>query len=62
MAAAAEPQAFVDQAAKVPGSWWPDYVQWLGERSGDLRPAPAKLGGGEHRALGKAPGTYVFAS
>jgi polyhydroxyalkanoate synthase len=57
-----EPQAFIDQAAKVPGSWWPDYVEWLGERSGDLRPAPKKLGGSGHRALGKAPGTYVFAS
>ncbi|MGZ8634313.1 MAG: PHA/PHB synthase family protein [Solirubrobacteraceae bacterium] len=58
----ADPQAFLDQAAKLPGSWWPDYVEWLGQRSGDLRPAPKKLGGGGHRALGKAPGTYVHAS
>ena len=58
----AEPQAFLDQAPKLPGSWWPDYAQWLGERSGELRPVPAKLGGGGHRAMGKAPGTYVFAS
>jgi polyhydroxyalkanoate synthase len=58
----AEPQAFLDQSAKLPGSWWPDYLEWLDERSGDLRPAPKKLGGGGHRALGKAPGTYVFAS
>jgi polyhydroxyalkanoate synthase len=58
----ADPQAFLDQAAKLPGSWWPDYVQWLQQRSGDLQPAPKKLGGGGHRALGKAPGTYVLAS
>jgi polyhydroxyalkanoate synthase len=58
----AEPEAFLDQAAKLPGSWWPDYVEWLQQRSGDLRPAPKKLGGSGHRALGKAPGTYVFAS
>jgi polyhydroxyalkanoate synthase len=58
----AEPAAFLDQAAKLPGSWWPDYVQWLQERSGELRPAPKKLGGGGHRALGKAPGTYVLAT
>jgi polyhydroxyalkanoate synthase len=58
----ADPQEFLDQAAKVPGSWWPDYVEWLGERSGKMRPAPTKLGGGGHRALGKAPGTYVLAS
>jgi polyhydroxyalkanoate synthase len=57
-----DPQAFLEQAAKLPGSWWPDYVDWLGERSGDLRPAPKRLGGRGHRALGKAPGTYVFAS
>ncbi len=46
----------------MPGSWWPDYVEWLQQRSGDLRPAPKKLGGGGHRALGKAPGTYVLAN
>jgi polyhydroxyalkanoate synthase len=57
----ADPEAFLEQAAKLPGSWWPDYVEWLGARSGELRPAPKKLGGGGHRALGKAPGTYVYA-
>ena len=57
-----DPAAFLEQAPKVPGSWWPDYVEWLAERSGELRPAPKKLGGSGHRALGKAPGTYVFAS
>jgi polyhydroxyalkanoate synthase subunit PhaC len=54
-------QAFLDQAAKLPGSWWPDYVGWLAERSGATRPAPKRLGGRGHRALGKAPGTYVYA-
>ena len=49
-------------AAKVPGSWWPDYAAWLAERSGAMRPAPKRLGGRGHRALGKAPGTYVYAS
>jgi polyhydroxyalkanoate synthase len=58
----AAPEVFLDQAAKLPGSWWPDYAEWLGERSGALKPAPKKLGGAGHRALGKAPGTYVLAS
>jgi polyhydroxyalkanoate synthase subunit PhaC len=58
----ADPEDFLGQSAKLPGSWWPDYVEWLQERSGDLRPAPKKLGGGGRRALGKAPGSYVFAS
>ena len=57
-----DPQAFLDQSAKLPGSWWPDYMQWLQQRSGELRAAPKKLGGNGHRALGKAPGTYVLAS
>jgi polyhydroxyalkanoate synthase subunit PhaC len=48
-------------AATRPGSWWPDYVAWLGERSGALRPAPKKLGSAKHAALAKAPGTYVHA-
>jgi polyhydroxyalkanoate synthase len=54
-------QAFLGQAPKLPGSWWPDYVGWLAERSGATRPAPKRLGGRGHRALGKAPGTYVHA-
>jgi polyhydroxyalkanoate synthase len=58
----ADPQAFLERAAKHPGSWWPDYVAWLDERSGELRPAPKRLGGRGHRTLGKAPGTYVLAS
>jgi poly(3-hydroxyalkanoate) synthetase len=58
----AAPEVFLEQAAKMPGSWWPDYTEWLATRSGALKPAPKKLGGGGHRALGKAPGTYVLAS
>ncbi|HVP02082.1 MAG TPA: hypothetical protein VMT10_05890 [Solirubrobacteraceae bacterium] len=37
-------------------------VHTTNERSGDLRAAPKRLGGGGLRALGKAPGTYVLAS
>jgi polyhydroxyalkanoate synthase len=57
----ADSQAFLAQAPKVPGSWWPDYVEWLAARSGDLRPAPKRLSGRTGRALSKAPGTYVYA-
>jgi polyhydroxyalkanoate synthase len=56
-----DPGAFLETAAKVPGSWWPDYAAWLAARSGALKPAPKRLGGRGHRALGKAPGTYVYA-
>jgi polyhydroxyalkanoate synthase len=46
-------------AETVPGSWWPDFAAWLGERSGPLRPAPP-LGGGGLGPIIEAPGTYVF--
>lgn len=42
------------------GSWWPDYLAWLGERSGPEKDAPAELGGGGLRPLDAAPGTYVM--
>jgi polyhydroxyalkanoate synthase len=57
-----EPEAFLEQAAKLSGSWWPDYVDWLAQRSGEMKPAPKKLGSRVHPAQGKAPGNYVFAS
>jgi poly(3-hydroxyalkanoate) synthetase len=53
---------WLGQAATHQGSWWPDYVQWLAERSGELIPAPKRLGSARHKALGKAPGSYVHAS
>jgi len=56
-----EPEEFVAKAPKLPGSWWPDWDAWLGERSGELKDAPKKLGDASHKAQAKAPGTYVLA-
>ena len=42
------------------GSWWPDYADWLAERSGQEKEAPAALGSSSFPALEAAPGTYVF--
>jgi polyhydroxyalkanoate synthase len=53
---------WLDHAASEGGSWWPDYVGWLAGRSGELKPAPKRLGGREHKALAKAPGSYVHAA
>jgi polyhydroxyalkanoate synthase len=55
----ADPAAWLAEAESQQGSWWPDYVSWLGERSGELVPAPSSLGG-ELEVLAEAPGTYVF--
>jgi polyhydroxyalkanoate synthase len=49
-------EAWLAQADVKSGSWWPDYSAWLGERSGELRAAPKRLGNGRHRATAKAPG------
>ena len=57
-----EPGEFVDQAPKLPGSWWADWDAWLAERSGGLKPAPRTLGSRAYKAQAKAPGTYVLAS
>ena len=43
-----------------PGTWWEDWDAWLGERSGPMKPAPAKLGRRQHKVLGPAPGEYVL--
>lgn len=53
---------FECETPKITGSWWPDYVAWLGHRSGDLVPAPSRLGNDTHKALARAPGTYVHAA
>jgi polyhydroxyalkanoate synthase len=55
-------EEFAAQAPQHSGSWWPDWDQWLAERSGKLAPAPTALGNRRHRAQAKAPGTYVHAS
>jgi polyhydroxyalkanoate synthase len=49
-------------AAAMQGSWWPDHAEWLASRSGELTAAPRSLGSRSHRAVAKAPGTYVMAS
>jgi polyhydroxyalkanoate synthase len=50
---------WLDAAVKKKGTWWDDWVEWLGERSGAEKAAPKKLGGGGHNPLDPAPGRYV---
>jgi polyhydroxyalkanoate synthase subunit PhaC len=56
----ASAEDFLDRATSLPGSWWPDYESWLKQRSGQLKPAPSRLGNRRFPAHGKAPGTYVL--
>jgi polyhydroxyalkanoate synthase len=55
------PEEWTALAAKREGSWWPDYVAWLRDRSGELKQAPKRLGSSAYKATAKAPGTYVHA-
>ncbi|HLM07075.1 MAG TPA: alpha/beta fold hydrolase [Blastococcus sp.] len=55
----ADPKEWLDSAETVQGSWWPDFMTWLGERSGEEIAAPTDLAG-ELEELTEAPGTYVF--
>ena len=55
----ATPEAWLDAAAEHEGSWWTDWIAWLGERSGE-KVAPPPLGSNSHPPLTDAPGTYVL--
>ena len=56
----ADPAAWVETAEQNSGSWWPDFVAWLGERSGNKKDAPEALGGAGMAPLQPAPGSYVL--
>jgi polyhydroxyalkanoate synthase len=48
-----------DRAEKKPGSWWEDWLAWLGPRCGPMVAAP-KMDAKTYPNLGPAPGTYVL--
>ena len=56
----AGPEAFLASAEKRQGSWWLDWREWLGQRSGEEVAAPGSLGDSRHPVLMPAPGSYVF--
>jgi polyhydroxyalkanoate synthase len=56
----ASPSRWEADAVGRPGSWWPDYAEWLASRSGPRVAAPPGLGSPNHELLGDAPGDYVM--
>jgi polyhydroxyalkanoate synthase subunit PhaC len=58
-AAGPDPVRWFETARSVPGSWWPEWAQWLAQHSGERQPAPKSLGNRKYKAIEPAPGRYV---
>ena len=54
---------FRDGAEEHPGSWWPDWIDWLREQDGATVAATGKRqpGGKGDKVIEDAPGRYVAA-
>ena len=51
---------WVKAATEHPGSWWPNWIEWMKENAPEMVPA-REPGGGKLPTLGDAPGDYVKA-
>jgi len=55
------PDEWLERAPHAEGSWWTEWVHWLGQRSGDpVSPPPIGGPGVEAATLPDAPGSYVL--
>ncbi|HEU4661560.1 MAG TPA: class I poly(R)-hydroxyalkanoic acid synthase [Pseudolabrys sp.] len=50
--------AWLKKAKAHPGSWWPDWLDWLKSHGRSMVPA-RKIGGGKFKPIEDAPGSYV---
>ncbi|MDB5064226.1 MAG: phaA [Chloroflexi bacterium] len=55
-----DPQEWRAQSERRPGTWWDHWAEWILARSGEERPASARLGSRRHKPLDPAPGRYVL--
>ncbi|MCZ4315093.1 class I poly(R)-hydroxyalkanoic acid synthase [Comamonadaceae bacterium G21597-S1] len=53
--------AWIASAKEHPGSWWPDWADWLKAQAGKQISAPKSYGYGKFKAIEAAPGRYVKA-
>lgn len=56
-----DPEEWRARATRREGSWWVDWIPWLGERSGELVDPPP-MGNRDFPPITDAPGTYVLES
>jgi polyhydroxyalkanoate synthase len=56
-----DPQTYLVEAPRNSGSWWPEWVGWLGRHS-DVAAEPPSMGAvaAGYAPLCDAPGTYVL--
>jgi polyhydroxyalkanoate synthase len=59
-AKAATAEAWLEQATRQAGSWWPHWLDWIKARSEETVPALVELGSALHPAIDAAPGRYVL--
>jgi polyhydroxyalkanoate synthase subunit PhaC len=57
---AATAEEWLEHARKEAGSWWPHWLSWIQDRSGEKKIAPDRLGTGEIPPLSEAPGQFVL--
>ena len=52
---------FIAGATETKGSWWPDWIEWIGAQAEKKVPAKGARvpGKGKLKALEDAPGSYV---
>ncbi len=56
-----DPEAYLAGAPRHGGSWWPEWVAWLAERSGvPTEPPPMGAAAAGYAPICDAPGTYVL--
>jgi polyhydroxyalkanoate synthase len=55
----ADAQAWFDDATDCPGSWWPEWADFLSEHGGKMVKAPIKAGAVGYSEIESAPGRYV---
>ena len=51
-------EAWVAKAKETPGSWWPDWIEWIAAQAPEKVPA-RKPGDGKLKPIADAPGDYV---
>jgi polyhydroxyalkanoate synthase subunit PhaC len=54
-----DPDRWLESAREVPGSWWPEWSNWLGKYAGAEVSAPHTQGSLKHPRIEAAPGRYV---